>query len=314
MNSRRVILAVFFVLLVQHEVCYAQEISPNASVFTEEYTDEFQENFFEALKQYAIENYEKAITALEECKKLKPDYAVIDFELSKNYLKLRQYFKAEDYMLQALNAEPNNLWYLDGLFTVYEAQNNTRKAIEVATQLADKNNRYKENLVLLYMRNGDYDESLKLLDELDQELGITTRRRNQRIRILAMKNYDSQVENEVEENNSSKKVSIENPLETIRNDIKELSKLSDYKSIEKLTEEALETYPAQAEFYFANGLAKNKLKKHKDAISSLEMALEFLIDDTDLENQIYEQMILAYTALGNTKKAEEYNRKSKKGL
>lgn len=313
MKRRGIILVLFLVLLIQGYTAYAQEISPNASVFTEEYTDEFQENFFEALKQYAIENYEKAITALEECKKLKPDYAIIDFELSKNYLKLRQYFKAEDYMLKALKAEPDNVWYLDGLFTVYEAQNNTRKAIEVATQLADKNVKYKENLILLYTRDGNYDKAIELLDELNIELGITTRRRNQRIRILAMKSYDSQLE-EAEENNRNKEVSIENPLETIKSDIEELTKALDYKSIEKLTDEALETYPAQAEFYFANGRAKNKLKKYKDAISSLEMALEFLIDNTGLENQIYEELILAYTALGNTKKAEEYNRKSKKGL
>ncbi len=301
-------------LLFQYSTLFAQEIIPNAAVYTEEYTDQFQEQFFEALKQYAIENYEKSIIALEECKKLKPNYAVIDFELSKNYLELRQYFKAEDYMLKALEAEPDNVWYLDGLFTVYKAQNNTQKAIETATKLAEKNVNYKENLVLLYTRSGSYDKAINLLNELDAALGTTAQRRNQRIRLNAMKNYDHKLEAETERINKANAISIENPLETIKKDIENLIKVKDYNSLETLTEEALETYPAQANFYYTNGWAKNKLKKYEEAIYALEMALEFLIDDNALENHIYAQMALAYAALGNSKKAEEYNRKTKKGL
>ena len=40
-------------------------------------TDEFQEHFFEALKQKGIENYENAITSLEKCLELDPENAVV---------------------------------------------------------------------------------------------------------------------------------------------------------------------------------------------------------------------------------------------
>jgi tetratricopeptide (TPR) repeat protein len=308
------IVIVLIVLMFQHKSLNAQDIGGNADVFTEEYTDEFQEYFFEALKQYAIENYEKAIIALEECKKLQPDYAVIDFELSKNFLELRQYFKAEDYMLKALEAEPENVWYLEGLFSVYKAQNNTSKAIEVATRLSEKNVKYKENLVRLYMRSGQYVKALKLLDDLDAEYGKTTIRRNQRIRLRAMKNYDEELEEALLKNKLQNTKNTQNPLEALKADIDNLMEEADYNSIEQLTDEALESYPAQAELYYLNALAKNKLKKYKEAIETFEMALEFAIDNTSLENKIYKQMVLAYSALGNTKKSEEYNRKIKKGL
>lgn len=301
-------------LLFQPYGLIAQPVTGNADVFTEEYTDEFQEYFFEALKQYAIENYEKAIIALEECKKLQPKYAIIDFELSKNFLKLRQYFKAEDYVLKALKAEPDNIWYLEGLFTVYQAQNNTSKAIEVANKLAEKNIRYKENLVRLYTRAGNYNKALQLLGDLDAEFGKTTRRRNQRFRLMAMKSYDEKLEKEIRNKSSVTSSKNKNPLETIKSTVDKLLETTDFKKAEQVTDEALESYPAQAELYYLNAIAKNKLKKYKEAIETLEMALEFTLDNTTLENKIYQQMVQNHKALGNTKKAEEFNRKIKKGL
>ena len=57
-------------------------------------TDEFQEYFFEALKQKAIENYELAITALKKAEQLQPNNAVVFFELGKNYKFLENYGQA----------------------------------------------------------------------------------------------------------------------------------------------------------------------------------------------------------------------------
>jgi tetratricopeptide (TPR) repeat protein len=45
----------------------------------------FQKFFFEALSQKAIENYDKAIIALEKCQNIDPNNAAVYFELSKNY-------------------------------------------------------------------------------------------------------------------------------------------------------------------------------------------------------------------------------------
>ena len=42
-------------------------------------TDEYQDSFYESLKQKGIENYDKAIVSLEKCIKLKPNDAVAYF-------------------------------------------------------------------------------------------------------------------------------------------------------------------------------------------------------------------------------------------
>ena len=64
---------------------YAQENEfkeeESSEVFLEEYTDEFQEKFFEALKQKGIENYDRAVNLLLECKRLDPNNSVLDHEL-----------------------------------------------------------------------------------------------------------------------------------------------------------------------------------------------------------------------------------------
>jgi hypothetical protein len=41
--------------------------------------DEFQNSFYESLLQKGIENYDKAIVALEKCQKIQPNNAVVFF-------------------------------------------------------------------------------------------------------------------------------------------------------------------------------------------------------------------------------------------
>ena len=62
----------------------------------------FKEQFFEALKQKGIENYDRAIQALQRCLAQEPKNAVIHFELGKNYNALKQYDAAEESLKEAI--------------------------------------------------------------------------------------------------------------------------------------------------------------------------------------------------------------------
>lgn len=46
-------------------------------------TDEFQETFFKAIAQRAVENPQKAIEELEKCLKLQPENTAVYYELAK---------------------------------------------------------------------------------------------------------------------------------------------------------------------------------------------------------------------------------------
>ncbi|MBF6607733.1 MAG: cytochrome C biosynthesis protein, partial [Flavobacterium sp.] len=83
-----------------------------------------------------------------------------------------------------------------------------------------------------------------------------------------------------------------------------------YDVLAQKSEEFLESYPLQPQFYFYAGLAYNQLKNHKKAKDMLEMGLDYLVDDPQLEMNFNIQLGEAYSALGDTKKMEQHFKKA----
>ena len=69
-------------------------------------------------------------------------------------------------------------------------------------------------------------------------------------------------------------------------------------------------FPAQALLYLLNGVANNHLNNADNAIESLEMGVDFLLDDPEMEKDFYEQLSKAYAQKGDTKKANFYTKKA----
>ena len=111
--------------------------------------DEFQDYFFEALKQKGIENYDRAVDALQRCLNLDSKQPVIYFELGKNYNKLKNFGAAEDALKKAISMQPDNLWFLDELYDVYFQQDDINNAIKTIKQLVKHHPYYKEDLAAL---------------------------------------------------------------------------------------------------------------------------------------------------------------------
>lgn len=141
-----------------------------------EVEDNKQEYFFEALKQKGIENYDRAVTALLKCIDIDDSQSVFYYELGKNYNKLKNFGEAEDALKKAVKMEPDNEWYLDELYDVYAQQDDYDKAIKTVKQLVKYHPDYKEDLATLYVKTKNYDEALKVLDEMDAELGLSMTR------------------------------------------------------------------------------------------------------------------------------------------
>ncbi len=138
--------------------------------------DKYQEYFFEALKQKGIENYDRSIKALLKCIQLDDSESVIYFELGKNYVKLKNFGAAEDALKKAISMDQDNEWYLDELYSVYVELNDFDKALKTVKQLVKYHPDYQEDLANLYFRNEKYKAALKILDELDSELGVSESR------------------------------------------------------------------------------------------------------------------------------------------
>ena len=151
-------------------------------------TDEFQENFFEALKQKGIENYEKAVQALLKCEKIEPQNAVVHFELGKNYKLLKNYDQAVQSLQTSNQLKPNQEWVLVELMEVYQLNKDFDSAILIAKNLIRLNSKYHNDLAELYLLSQKYDELLALLDQLDAQLGMNEFRLGLRQQIYSLTN------------------------------------------------------------------------------------------------------------------------------
>lgn len=287
---------------------HAQEEQESSEVYLEEYTDEFQENFFEALKQKGIQNYDRAIDLFLKCKQLDPANSVVDYELAKAYLLDKQYIQAQEYAIRALNAEPTDFWYLDNLLSILEKQGVSWDAVK--EQIPYSNGQLKQNLALGYFKKQKYQDALNILKEIGNSTFATD---------LTSKIKDSlehgKKEAETVVTRKESQTNEDDPVARYRGQIDDLLADTNYKEALAISKEALDTYPLQPYFYYAYGAALNNTSNANKAIEVLESGLDYLLDDTDaLANLLYRELSKAYTSIGNTSKANEYLNKIKSGL
>lgn len=286
---------------------FSQDSIPITSDIKEENFLKFQDYFFKALAQKSIYNYRVAIQNLEKCNELKPKNVSVLFELSKNYLMLKNFFEAEEFALQALTLEPNNYWVLKHITNVYIASRNIKKAIKSQEKLTKIKSKEKERLVFLYYQNNELDKAKQIILELEtshQLSPVLSRFKNRFIKPKSIKNA-KQV---VGLSGLIKEFEINKSFDTLYK-ILTLSQNTDIKVLLTYSEIGLELFPAQAFVYLMNAKALNRTKKYKKAISQLISGIDFVVDNNELEARFYEELAYSYNKLGD--KASAIKNKNK---
>ena len=281
-------------------------IEESAEVYLEEYSDTFQEIFFEALKQKGIENYDKAINLLLECKLIDANNNVVDHELAKVYLINKKYVSAQEYAISALLSEPSNLWFLNTLVSIMQMQGSSIENIKA--NIPFENSKLKENLALIYFKQNKYQAALKVIGDTNKS-SFT-----EELSLKIMDSIKNEEEKKTMENVIDQVDNINNPFEELKAQIVKLINQNDLTVLEELSEEALEDYPSQPYFYYAYGYALNKRAKHTEAVEVLEAALDYMLADVPLMNKICQELVDAHTALNNSSKANMYLRMIKPGF
>ncbi len=187
MIQKGVIVILFFVLLGNPVSVMAQTEPEDIAMAT----DEYQDAFYESLKQKGIENYDKAIASLDKCVKLKPNDAVAYFELGKNYLSLKDYRNAQDSFEKATQLDPKNKWYWLGIYDVSYETKNYPLAIETIQKIAVFDEEYKDDLISLYMITNQFDKALVTINEMNDKFGKSEDRDRYKMQILSQGKYQN---------------------------------------------------------------------------------------------------------------------------
>ena len=183
--KKGVLIILFFVLLGNSNSVLAQTEPEDIAMAT----DDYQDAFYESLKQKGIENYDKAIVSLEKCIKLKPNDAVAYFELGKNYLALKNYKNAQDAFEKATQLNPKNKWYWLGIYDVSYETKNYPLAIETIQKIMVFDEEYKDDLISLYMITNQFDKALTAINEMNDKFGKSEDRERYKIQILSQGKY-----------------------------------------------------------------------------------------------------------------------------
>jgi len=203
--KKKVLTILFFALFGSTFSVFAQTEPEDIAMAT----DEYQDSFYESLKQKGIENYDKAIVSLEKCIKLKPNDAVAYFELGKNYLSLKEYQNAQNAFEKATQLDPKNKWFWLGIYDVSYETKNYPLAIETIQKIIVFDEEYKDDLISLYMITNQYDKALTAINEMNDKFGKSSDREIYKAQILSQGKYQN--------------AEIDNLIQQIKKDPKEES-------------------------------------------------------------------------------------------
>ena len=108
-------------------------------------------------------------------------------------------------------------------------------------------------------------------------------------------------------------MAIENNLDdfdVIKNAVLLYIDAKQYQKVVDLTVQTLDIFPAQPILYLASGVAFNHLNRPKDAIDTLEIGVDYVIDNVQMEIDFYRQLSTAYRMTNNNTKASTFSKKA----
>ena len=277
----------------------------DASLFLEEYSDDFQESFFSALQQKGIRNYDRAIRELEKCLELRPDEPVIYHELARNYFLDKQFSKGLSFAVKAVEMESSNYWYVETYWRYQNRRGKTRPQ-EIAGALNQTEDKFWVNLAMIYQKSGLFDQAFAALDRLREPVeysGLRAEIRQEQVR------QGKKIEVKSVEVNPQQKAETPNPLEGLKKKLRILQQEGDFDRLFNESREALEAYPLQPDFYYYKGWAVLKNGKPREAAGILEESLAYLLEEGELSRVIYQALAEAYELLGDAEKLKYYQKK-----
>jgi tetratricopeptide (TPR) repeat protein len=193
-KKKHIVLFTFLLFSFGNQL-FAQE-NPDAIALVD---DQLENNFYEAVKQRGIENYDKAIVSIQKCIEKEPKNAAFQYELGKNYLSLKNYVDAESAFKKAIELDNKQRWYWNGLYDVYYQTKDFQKSIPIVEKLIEFDPNMKEDLVSLFMNTNQHGKALDLLKDMESKSKLTSTMEFYKLKIQESNTYSKPQKEQLEE-------------------------------------------------------------------------------------------------------------------
>lgn len=193
-KKKHIVLFTFLLFSFGNQL-FAQE-NPDAIALV---SDQLENNFYEAVKQRGIENYDKAIVSIQKCIEKEPKNAAFQYELGKNYLSLKNYVDAESAFKKAIELDNKQRWYWNGLYDVYFQTKDFQKSIPIVEKLIEFDPNMKEDLVSLFMNTNQHGKALQLLKDMESKSKLTSTMEFYKLKIQESNAYSKPQKEQLEE-------------------------------------------------------------------------------------------------------------------
>ena len=279
----------------------------------------------------------KAIAAYDDLEKNKGVDKMISMQKHKLYMELQKKQKAINELLKLIDTYPNDVEALEILSEVYLLNDEKEKAFEIFKKLAiidPDNGRIHLTLADYYRENGDNNQSfeeLKLAFK-STKLGIDIKVQIlvSYFQLLAVNDSMRQQAEELSEllinthKDSPKAHAVYADILYTENKFQEAkthylivlekdktksqvwsqvlfiqAEQNDFFGMLETSDEALTYFPTDPLFYYFNGVSNKWFKHNNEAISALEMGIEFVIDNELLLLEFYSSLADLHHAIGN---------------
>ena len=160
-------------------------------VLTPEQQRKYDYFFLEASRLKMKDDYSAAFDLLQHCLTINPNASSALYEISQYYMYLKQVPQGQAALEKAVENDPDNYWYSQGLANLYQQQDEKEKAMKL---LEDMSIRFTDKLDPLYAlldiynRQEQYDKVIATLNRIEGKMGKSEQLSMEKFRIyLQMK-------------------------------------------------------------------------------------------------------------------------------
>lgn len=169
----------------------AKPAEASAVVLTPEQQRKYDYYFLEAARLKIQKDYDAAFNLLQHCLTINPNASSALYELAQYYLYLKQVPQGQAALEKAVENDPDNYWYSQGLANLYQQRDDADKTVKL---LESMSLRFPEKLDPLYAlldiynRQEEYGKVIATLNRIEEKMGKSEQLSMEKFRIyLQMK-------------------------------------------------------------------------------------------------------------------------------